>query len=79
MSPGLFDITDLAPLPSVGVMAVVGGMLAVQFAPRRLALEAKAGFSSLAPVLQGALLAVGFVCIDALGPVGVAPFIYFQF
>ena len=76
---GLFDITDLAPLPSVGLGAVVGGMLAAQFTPRRLALEAKAGFSRLAPVLQGALLAVGFVCIDALGPVGVAPFIYFQF
>jgi hypothetical protein len=36
-------------------------------------------FSRLAPVPQGAVLALALFAIDALGPEGVAPFIYFQF
>jgi len=36
-------------------------------------------FGRLAPVLQIAALALGLLVVDALGPEGVAPFIYFQF
>ena len=60
-------------------MAVVVGMLVAQFSPRWIGDWSRAGFSRLAPVLQGVALALAFVGIDALGPVGVAPFIYFQF
>ena len=36
-------------------------------------------FSRLAPVMQGAALAVVMFAITTLGPNGVAPFIYFRF
>jgi hypothetical protein len=38
-----------------------------------------AAFSRLGPVAQGACLAVTLTVIGALGPAGVAPFIYFRF
>ncbi len=79
MIRGLFDLTNLLPGPTTLLMAVVAGMLAIQFAPRWIGAWSRAGFSRLAPVLQGVILAVAFVGIDTLGPVGVAPFIYFQF
>ncbi len=37
------------------------------------------GFARLAPAAQGATLALTLLVVDALGPRGVAPFIYFQF
>lgn len=76
---GLFDLTDLFPAPTLLLVAVVVGMLAAQFAPRWVGEWSRAGFSRLTPALQGVVLALAFVGIDALGPVGVAPFIYFQF
>ncbi len=38
-----------------------------------------ASFSRLSPVVQGATLALALTVIGALGPAGVAPFIYFRF
>ena len=76
---GLVDVTHLAPAPSFGPIAVIAGMLAWQFVPRRAFVEAEVAFSRLGPLLQGAALAVGFFVIDTLGPAGVPPFIYFQF
>jgi D-alanyl-lipoteichoic acid acyltransferase DltB (MBOAT superfamily) len=76
---GLFNVTDLLPGPTTLLMVIVVAMLAAQFSPRWIAAWGKAGFSRMAPVLQGVALAASFVAIDALGPVGVAPFIYFQF
>ncbi|MBL8774403.1 MAG: MBOAT family protein [Acidimicrobiales bacterium] len=76
---GIFDVTDLLPGPTLLLVAVVVGMLAAQFSPRWVGAWSKSGFSRLAPVLQGVALALSFVLIDTLGPVGVAPFIYFQF
>jgi len=76
---GLFNLTDLLPGPTMLVVAIIAGMLAVQFTPRGIGEWSRSGFSRLTPVLQGVALAVAFVGIDTLGPVGVAPFIYFQF
>jgi alginate O-acetyltransferase complex protein AlgI len=58
---------------------VIVGMLAAQFVPPRLVEAGQVAFSRTAPIVQGVTLALGFLVIDALGPTGVAPFIYFQF
>jgi hypothetical protein len=39
----------------------------------------EAGFSLLNPLVQGGLLAVGFMVLDVLGPTGPAAFLYFRF
>ena len=59
-------------------MAIAVG-LAAQYVPRRAVNHGLIGFSRLRPALQGALLAFTLMVIDALGPEGVAAFIYFQF
>ena len=76
---GILDVTELLPGPTLLLVAIVVGMLIVQFSPRWIGEWTKTGFSRLAPALQGVALARSFVLIDTLGPVGVAPFIYFQF
>jgi alginate O-acetyltransferase complex protein AlgI len=76
---GLFDVGNLTPAPSLGLVALVVGALAVQFTPRTWRIDAERAFSRAVPVLQGVALALSFVLIDTLGPEGVAPFIYFQF
>jgi hypothetical protein len=62
----------------LAVMTIVG-MLASQFVPERVPETLQARFSYLPLVLQGTVLALCFFVIDALGPTGVAPFIYFRF
>jgi hypothetical protein len=61
------------------VILTIGGMLLCQFVPEGFMKTVQARFSYLPVVAQGIALAIGFFLIDALGPVGVAPFIYFQF
>ncbi len=68
-----------APLVKPMVVFVVVAMIAAQFVPTRVVDRGQVAFSRLSPLLQGAALGVGLLIIDALGPVGVAPFIYFQF
>jgi len=70
-----FGGTDVTLL----LLVVVIGMVASQFVPNRVPEQAERWFARLAPALQAAALAVGLVLIDALGPEGIAPFIYFQF
>jgi hypothetical protein len=41
--------------------------------------RARLGFALLPLVAQGAAFATVLVALDALGPRGIAPFIYFQF
>jgi alginate O-acetyltransferase complex protein AlgI len=60
------------------ILAVVGS-IASQFVPTKVPEQAENWFGKLAPVLQIGALAVGLVLVDALGPEGIAPFIYFQF
>ncbi len=65
-------------LVSTVAVSVIAGALAVQFAPRAIdRLRRELGHA--APVAQMAALALALTAIDALGPDGVAPFIYFQF
>jgi alginate O-acetyltransferase complex protein AlgI len=61
------------------LLLVIAGSLAAQFWPPNFSTRVQLSFSRLAPAAQAATLAVGLVMIDALGPEGVAPFIYFQF
>jgi D-alanyl-lipoteichoic acid acyltransferase DltB (MBOAT superfamily) len=61
------------------VVAVIAGMLALQYAPRITAERLQVAFSRIGAVAQGALLAVALFVITILGPQGVAPFIYFRF
>jgi hypothetical protein len=53
--------------------------LAAQYVPRGVVNRGLIGFSRMRPAFQGALLAFTLMIIDALGPEGVAAFIYFQF
>ncbi|MFN0148034.1 MAG: MBOAT family O-acyltransferase [Dehalococcoidia bacterium] len=76
---GAFTRWEAAPLVTPLVLVTVFGALALQFLPRDLHVRWQAGFSRVAPLGQAACLAVGLVFIDALGPEGVAPFIYFRF
>jgi D-alanyl-lipoteichoic acid acyltransferase DltB (MBOAT superfamily) len=69
------------PSPAVTplLVAVIAGSIAAQFLPKDLFRRFEVAYSELAPAAQAAMLAVALVLIDALGPEGVAPFIYFQF
>jgi len=58
---------------------VIVASVASQFVPNSFPRRIELWFGRLAPILQIAGLGFGLLLIDALGPEGVAPFIYFQF
>ena len=66
-------------LVTPAVVATIATMLLLQNLPRLPAAVVQRSFSRLAPVLQGAALALVLFAITSLGPQGVPPFIYFQF
>ncbi|OAI43543.1 hypothetical protein AYO38_10685 [bacterium SCGC AG-212-C10] len=68
-----------APLVTPGLVAIVASAVLFQFVPPARLDRLQVAFVRMGPVLQGATLAVALVAIDALGPRGVSPFIYFQF
>ncbi|MBA2729913.1 MAG: MBOAT family protein [Euzebyaceae bacterium] len=68
-----------APLVTPAVVAVIVAALAVQLVPRDVGARLQFAFSRLTPTMQGATLGLCLLAIDALGPQGIAPFIYFQF
>ena len=68
-----------APLVTVPVVLTIAAALAFQFVPRDAGQILATAFSRLRPAWQGAVLAGVLLVVDALGPQGVAPFIYFQF
>ncbi len=72
-APG--SLTLVTPL----VLLAIGGMLAAQYLPSEPLTRLRSGFSRLAPVLQGAALAVVLFTVTTLGTGGVTPFIYFRF
>ncbi|HET7235182.1 MAG TPA: MBOAT family O-acyltransferase [Actinomycetota bacterium] len=72
-APGSLEV--VTPL----VLIAIVGMLVVQYLPSEPALRVRVVFSRLAPVLQGAALALVLFAITTLGPQGVTPFIYFRF
>jgi D-alanyl-lipoteichoic acid acyltransferase DltB (MBOAT superfamily) len=69
--------------PSPGVTWTVVGLIAlgvgVQYVPQRPLLAFQAGFSRLAPALQGVGIAFGLFVLNVLGPAGPASFLYFKF
>ena len=76
---GLLTQWGVGTLVTPMLVFVIVAMVAAQFVPNSVPERVQALFSKAPPVLQGTGLAFGFLIIDALGPVGVAPFIYFQF
>ncbi len=68
-----------APLVTVGVVLVIGLSLAAQFLPPGWSNAPRKRFGDLPWIAQGAIFGAALMVISALGPVGVAPFIYFQF
>ncbi|MGZ4759513.1 MAG: MBOAT family O-acyltransferase [Acidimicrobiales bacterium] len=75
----LFSGGGRASIVTPLLIFTVIAMLASQFVPERYPARVTERFAQLAPVLQIVVLGVGLVLIDALGPEGIAPFIYFQF
>ena len=70
-----------SPRPSLtwGVLAAIAVGIGSQYLPRRLPLGIMARFSRLPIPAQATVLALGLLVIHAMGPEGVAPFIYFRF
>jgi len=68
-----------APLVTPLVVLAIGGMLLLQNLPRTPAVRLQLVVSRAGPVLQGAAFAIVLFVITAVGPSGVAPFIYFRF
>jgi alginate O-acetyltransferase complex protein AlgI len=67
------------PLASSNLALVIGGMLLLQFLPQNVGRYLEEAFAELPLVAQGAVMGIVFAVIFALGPRGVAPFIYYQF
>jgi D-alanyl-lipoteichoic acid acyltransferase DltB (MBOAT superfamily) len=64
---------------NVVLVGVIAGAIAVQYVPRDLSGRLRAVFSFAPWWTQVALLSGTMMVTNALGPTGVAPFIYFQF
>jgi alginate O-acetyltransferase complex protein AlgI len=68
-----------SPLVTGLLVVTIVAMLASQFVPEATMLRIQTAFSNFPLAAQGVTLAGCFFLIDALGPTGVAPFIYFRF
>jgi len=76
---GLTRISAKLTLASPFLLLLVFGTLAAQFLPPDRMERIEAAIGRMPMALQGALVGLAIVAIDAFGPSGVAPFIYFQF
>ncbi len=68
-----------SPLVTWGVLAAIAVGIGSQYLPRHLPLAIMARFSRLPIPAQAVVLSLALLVIHAMGPEGVAPFIYFQF
>ena len=68
-----------SPLVTIGVLIAVAFGIGVQYVPGRVLGSLISGFSRLSPVAQAAILGVALMATNAMGPQGVAPFIYYRF
>jgi D-alanyl-lipoteichoic acid acyltransferase DltB (MBOAT superfamily) len=78
----LSGFAAIGQAPSVAtpfVLTLLVGGMALQYLPRNRMALIEWVVGRLPMTAQGALVGSGIVAIDALGPTGVAPFIYFQF
>lgn len=74
----LFQPADAALVtPAVLVLIAIG--IGFQYVPKALGARAEVAVAGVRPVAAGLALGVGLLFVDALGPEGIAPFIYFQF
>jgi hypothetical protein len=62
-----------------GVLLAIAVGIGAQYVPRDAFERLMGAFSRLTPVAQGTCLALALMVTSALGPEGVAPFIYFRF
>jgi D-alanyl-lipoteichoic acid acyltransferase DltB (MBOAT superfamily) len=70
---------EASPLVTAGVVAAILVGIGSQYLPENVPRRLMAGLSRLPVVGQAAVLAVALLVTNAMGPEGVAPFIYFQF
>jgi D-alanyl-lipoteichoic acid acyltransferase DltB (MBOAT superfamily) len=68
-----------SPLVTVGVLAALAVGIGSQYLPARFPLRVMAWFSRLPVPAQAVVLGLALLVTHAMGPEGVAPFIYFQF
>lgn len=68
-----------APLVTPVVVALVALGIGVQYVPRDFGVRLESAFSRLRPAYMAVGLGLSLLAIDALSPLGIAPFIYFQF
>jgi alginate O-acetyltransferase complex protein AlgI len=66
-----------AVTPAVVALILIG--IAFQYVPKDVGVRVGRAFETPRPVLVGVLGGAGLLLVDALGPQGIAPFIYFQF
>lgn len=68
-----------AELVTAGVLVLLAIGIGFQYVPKHLGARVEPALARVSPVAVGAVLGVGLLAVDALGPEGIAPFIYFQF
>ena len=68
-----------APLVTAGVLALIAIGIGFQYVPKDLGARLEVAVGRLRPVPVGLGLGAALLFVDALGPEGIAPFIYFQF
>jgi alginate O-acetyltransferase complex protein AlgI len=70
---------EASPLVTSGVLLAIAVGIGSQYLPARIPRLVMARFSRLPVLGQATVLAFSLMLTSALGPEGVAPFIYFQF
>jgi alginate O-acetyltransferase complex protein AlgI len=80
MITGLFTgWGEPSPLVTTGVLLAIAVGIGSQYLPARVPQLVMARFSRLPVLAQATVLALSLMLTNAMGPEGVAPFIYFQF
>lgn len=75
----LARLAEPGAMPLAVVVALVVAGVGLQWMPSAWWHRSVKALSNIPPVLQGVVAAVAVIVIDATGPIGVPPFIYFQF
>jgi hypothetical protein len=68
-----------SPLVRLPVVLAVALGIGIQYIPKGAIARVRESFGRLRPTYQGLLFGLTLLLITTLGPVGVAPFIYYQF
>ena len=75
----MFEFTGELELMTPFMLLIVAGAVAVQFLPGNVFERMAEKFQNVGMLTLGAVLAISLLLMEATGPEGVAPFIYFQF